>query len=220
MTDPKLSWDVGHRVLRRGVKKESSQYLVFSAGSDWGPRPLIRKCVERLLGPAIESHGKMKGQPNPFTPASFKVKISTSIAVLAMAGFGFDTYRLWETLALGSIPILEHGFGFERTLWKLPALFVDDYSELTSDIIRLAYVEALYRVDEWDYTRLTRKHWQDLVFQTSVTESLDYVMERHPMSAVDANFTRPYQYFSCDKMGGCGPGTKRTPHSVCIETPY
>lgn len=35
MTDPKLSWDVGHRVLRRGIKKETSNYIIFSAGSDW-----------------------------------------------------------------------------------------------------------------------------------------------------------------------------------------
>ena len=35
MTDPKLTWDVGHGVLRRAIKKETSNYLIFSAGSDW-----------------------------------------------------------------------------------------------------------------------------------------------------------------------------------------
>jgi hypothetical protein len=220
MTDPLVSWDAGHRVLRRGVKKETAQHVIFSAGSDWGPRPLIRKCVERLLGSEMDSHGKKDGEKNPFTPMTFKTKIASSVAVLAMSGFGFDTYRLWETLALGSIPVVERGFGFERTLWKLPALFVDDYADLTADMIRLAYVEAIYRADEWEYNRLTRKYWQDLVYQTSITENLDYVMERHPMRAVDEDFMRPYTYFNCKRMGGCGPDTKRTPYNNCLEVSY
>lgn len=220
MTDPKISWDAGHRVLRRGLKKETDKYVLFSAGSDWGPRPLIRQCVERLLGPQIDAHGKKAGQKNPFTPMSFKIKIASSVAVLAMSGFGFDTYRLWETLSLGSVPVVERGFGFERTLWKLPALFVDDYADLTADMIRLAYVEAIYRADEWEYDRLTRKHWQDLIFQSSVTENLDYVLERHPMKAVDQGFTRPLNYFNCERMKGCGTGTKRTPFNTCKEVSY
>lgn len=167
----------------------------------------------------MESYGKNNGQ-NPFTPFTFKIKLASSIAVLAMAGFGYDTYRLWETLALGSLPVLERGFGFERTLWKLPVLFVDDYADVTADLIRLAYVEALYRVDEWEYERLTRKHWQDVLYQTSVTENLDYVLQKHPMIAVDIDFVRPIHYFNCKRMGGCGPGTKRTPYNICNEVTY
>lgn len=220
MTDPKVSFEAGHRVLRRNIKKETMKHVLFSAGSDWGPRPLIRQCVERLLGSDVESYGKKTGEKNPFTPMKFKMKIASSISVLAMSGFGFDTYRLWETLSLGSMPVVEHGFGFERTLWKLPVLFVDDYADLTADIIRSAYVEAIYRADEWEYERLTTKHWYDVLFQTAMTESLDYALEKHPMKAVDTGFTRPYTYFNCERMGGCGPGTKRTPLNKCLEVSY
>lgn len=172
------------------------------------------------MGQYIESHGKRNGQANPFTPASFKVKLASSVAVLAMSGFGFDTYRLWETLSLGSIPVIERGFGFERTLWKLPALFVDDYADLTVDIIKVAYIEALYRADEWEYERLTMRHWEDIIFQTAVSENLDYVLAKHPMKAVDENFARPLNYFNCIKLGGCGPGTLRTPYNICDEVSY
>jgi hypothetical protein len=33
--------------------------------------------------------------------------------------------------------------------------------------------------------------------------------------AVDLGFTRPLVPFDCDKMGGCGPGTKRVPKKSC-----
>ena len=70
------------------------------------------------------------------------------MAVLAMPGMGYDTYRLWEALALGSMPVLERGVGLDRTLYRLPALLVDDFVALTEDLVRQAYVEALYRADD------------------------------------------------------------------------
>ena len=36
-----------------------------------------------------------------------------------------------------------------------------------------------------------------------------------PMKAVDEEFTRPLFPFNCQEMGGCGPGTKRTPAKYC-----
>ena len=70
------------------------------------------------------------------------------MAVLAMPGLGYDTYRLWEVLSLGAMPILEKGIGLDRTLYKLPALLVEDFADLTPMLVRQAYVEALYRADE------------------------------------------------------------------------
>lgn len=215
--DPRMDWDAANRVLRRDIKKDTGKKVMFTAGSDWGPRPLIRKCVERNLGSAIDSHGKKNGEKNPFTPFQFKMKLASSISILCMPGFGYDTYRLWETLTLGSMPVIEKGVGLERSLWKLPALFVDDYADVTADMIREAYVEAIYRADEWEYERLTMKFWRDTVFEVTKTENASFMLERHPMSAVDEGFTRPLVYYNCEKMGGCGKGTLRTPKTICKE---
>ena len=78
----------------------------------------------------------------------FYIVVARSYAILAMPGLGYDTYRLWETLALGSMPVLERGVGLDRTLYRLPALLVDDFADVTPDLVRQAYVEALYRADE------------------------------------------------------------------------
>jgi hypothetical protein len=53
------------------------------------------------VGSSFESHGKKLGQRNPFTPAGFMMKVAQSVAVLCLPGFGYDTYRLWETLSMG-----------------------------------------------------------------------------------------------------------------------
>lgn len=78
----------------------------------------------------------------------FYIVTARSYAVLAMPGLGYDTYRLWESLALGSMPVLERGTGLDRSLYRLPALLVDDFADLTPYLVRQAYVEALYRADD------------------------------------------------------------------------
>lgn len=82
------------------------------------------------------------------TPKDFFTNLASTMAVLAIPGMGYDTYRLWETLAVGTMPVLERGIGLDRTLYRLPALLVDDFADLTEDLVRQAYVEALYRADD------------------------------------------------------------------------
>jgi hypothetical protein len=54
---------------------------------------------------------------------------------------------------------------------------------VTPELIRGAYVEAIYRRDEWQYERLTKEYWLDLIRVTSTTKSNRFFMEKHPMSA-------------------------------------
>jgi len=95
----------------------------------------------------------------------FMRALSLSFAVLCVPGLGYDTFRLWESLASGSMPVIERGVGFDRSLYKLPALLVDDFAELTPFIIRQAYVEAIYRADSWEYKRITTNWWQSLIYK-------------------------------------------------------
>ena len=117
------------------------------------------------------------------------------------------------------MPVVERGFGMDRTLYKLPVLILDDYSDLTPEILRQAYVEALYRADDWEYERMTHQYWEHLLFSVSQTLDVNIMLDKHPMTAEDANFTRPLIPFDCAAMGGCGAGTKRTPKQSCaIDT--
>ena len=115
--------------------------------------------------------------------------------------------------------MLEKGFGFDRTLYRLPALLLDDYADLTPEILRQAYIEAIYYADLWDYKRLTKQYWEHLIYDISDNSNIDLLLTNHPMKAEDTNFTRPLVPYDCESMGGCGAGTKRTPKKYCAIDP-
>jgi hypothetical protein len=57
-------------------------------------------------------------------------------------------------LTIGTIPIIERGVGFDRSLWRLPALIVDDFSLVTEELMMQAYIEAIYHADQFEFHRL------------------------------------------------------------------
>ncbi len=82
-------------------------------------------------------------------------------------------------------------------------------------MLRQAYLEILYRADEWDYSRLTKQYWERLIYEVADSSSIEALERNHPMSSVDVDFTRPLVPFDCVGMGGCGVGTKRVPMKSC-----
>ena len=142
----------------------------------------------------------------------------TSAAILCLPGKGYDTYRIYETLFAGGMPVLERGTGMDRTFYKLPVLLVDDFSILTPILIKQAYIETLYHAEMgcWDYRRITRQWWENLLYDTAIAKDISILMERYPMPIFQDNipFSRPFIPFDC-KKGGCGTETHRTPTNSC-----
>ena len=202
----KIIWDEAQHAIRHDVRKQN---LLFVASSKWGPRPQIIDCVSKSMGRYLVKEQKK------ISTIRFMKAMSASIAILCVPGLGYDTFRLWESLASGSMPIIERGVGFDRVLYRLPALLVDDFADVTPDLVKQAYVEALYHVDQWDYKRMTTRWWERLLYKVSETGNIATLLRLHPISVEDSQFTRPMIPFDCAKMGGCGPGTKRVPARSC-----
>lgn len=97
---------------------------------------------------------------------------------------------------------------------------MDDFADVTPDLIHSAYIEAVYREDEWEYERLTLPFWKDMIRQASESQSSDPFFHRFPMKSVLKGFIRPLFPFNCKAMGGCGPEvTARMPREYCaIDT--
>jgi len=225
--------------------RKNPDMLLNTQGSNWAFRPAIRACVAKNMkeewgdeavdpskGPAHSQKRKRERAHSNKAPhwesrsSGFERKVSvgqyrenmvSSYASLCLPGLGADTYKLWESFALGAMPVVERGFGLDRTLYRLPALLVDDFAVITPFMIRQAYIEALYRADQWEYKRMTKQYWVDLIQDVSISGSLKPLLHAHPMSAVDLDFTRPMIPFECPggRHQGCGPGTKRTPLKSC-----
>jgi hypothetical protein len=114
-------------------------------------------------------------------------------------------------------------FGYlNLQLWRLPALLVEDFDEVTPELLRSAYVEALYRANagQFEFERLTQSFWWSFVMNVSTAMSQEAINAKFPPQAEDSGFARPLVPYSCGRnMERCGPSTKRTPRSSCGGKP-
>jgi hypothetical protein len=198
--------------LLLGQKK--SQF-VFLVSSKWGYRPKLLSCLSAKFSPSdFVSASYSEDLQGRMTQQRYYQRMGTSLFGIALPGLGYDTFRLWELLMLGSVPVLERGVGLDKTLWRLPALLVDDFDAVTPQLLRTAYVEALYRADDFEFERLTQSWWWTLLLNVSRAQSAEALLNKFPLEAEDPSFARPLEPFTCPPRG-CGPGTKRTPRSYC-----
>lgn len=98
---------------------------------------------------------------------------------------------------------------------RLPALLLDDFYEITPTLLRTAYLEALYRAEDFEFKRLTMSYWFSVLANVSSSMSTQPFLDAFPMHAEDSGFTRPRTPYECGKSNTCGPGTKRTPKMSC-----
>ncbi len=71
---------------------------------------------------------------------TFYSNLSSSMFVLAPPGYGPDTVRFWEAIALNCIPIVEHS-DLDDLYDDLPALFVYDWKEINEDLLIEEYAK-------------------------------------------------------------------------------
>jgi hypothetical protein len=72
-------------------------------------------------------------------------------------GNGPDTHRMWEALALGSIPIIKQSTFAEH--WNdLPVLIVNSWTEVTEDYLK--EMQERIQEREWDLSVMTMDYWK------------------------------------------------------------
>jgi hypothetical protein len=76
--------------------------------------------------------------------------------VLCPRGNGIDTHRLWETLYMGSIPIVKRDIGYSD-FEDLPICFVNDWSEITVEFLE----DEKQRIQNtnWNLEKLKMSYW-------------------------------------------------------------
>ena len=74
--------------------------------------------------------------------------------MLAPRGIGVDSFRVWEALSAGCIPVVDDTYLHRRLLDKLPAVFAADWSVVTPQFLRAQYVEIHRRAGSFEMSRL------------------------------------------------------------------
>ncbi len=84
--------------------------------------------------------------------------------VFSPMGAGTDTYRHWESLLLGCIPVMVHS-SLDHLFVDLPVLLIDDYRQLTPEYLTAVYPKFLKKVEagEYNFDKLTQQYWLDLM---------------------------------------------------------
>jgi hypothetical protein len=80
--------------------------------------------------------------------------------VLSPRGVGIDTHRMWETLYMGSIPIVKRHLALDEFL-DLPICWVNDWNEVTEEFLNSEYK----RITEssWNMEKLKMSYWVSII---------------------------------------------------------
>jgi hypothetical protein len=146
--------------LIHGGRPDKTELLLLN-NSGWGHRAAINARVIANFG------GALANTYHPHQP-DYLPSIVRSRFVLCPSGFGWDTYRLWETLMLGSIPVVEYSEGWHTVLDDLPVLFVTNFDEVTPALLARAYPAILANVECFDFAKLTTPWWAAMIMRRLV----------------------------------------------------
>jgi mannosyltransferase OCH1-like enzyme len=120
------------------------------------------------------TYAKGKGSSS-FGP--YLEELQRSKFILAPSGLGWDCYRIWEALYMGTIPIIEmynrSVDGWRRSLEDLPVLWVQYYNDATRELLNEEYLRIAANAQNYKYEKLTRTWWVDFI-RSFVPEDEDH----------------------------------------------
>jgi len=80
--------------------------------------------------------------------------------VLSPIGGGFESHRLWETLYVGSIPIVRRNINYSF-FEDLPICFVDEWGDITEEFLESEYDRIIN--SDWNLDKLSMEYWLDKI---------------------------------------------------------
>lgn len=94
---------------------------------------------------------------NSFTKRTTNWQITTNYAfVLSPFGIGMDCHRTWESICLGSVPIVKAP-NFKKLFEDLPVLIVDEWSDITQELLDNTIQD--FKTKTFNYDKLKLSYW-------------------------------------------------------------
>lgn len=126
-------------------------YLNFSKNTR--ERTALYEALEGKPGVHVVTRDKRQ-------PERFFQDVAASKFVLCPQGVGVDTYRIWESIALGAIPIIKKSF-LTRVLEGITCVVVTDWEEQV--------VSPMAEYQPKQSERLTKAYWRNEISAREVT---------------------------------------------------
>lgn len=118
----------------------------------------------------------------------YLLQLAASKFVLCPAGLGADTYRMWETLTMGSFPVVETAPGLDKLFSNLPVLVVYDIFRVTKELLEEAYDCFMRHAEDWKYELLTQPYWDYVILKAMETASIEHITSNHPLRNPHCDF--------------------------------
>mgnify|MGYP007083423338 CR=1 FL=1 len=132
-------------------EKRMRLYANFEINSNHGERDVAHSFAKRFPGAKV-----LPGDRHYASFQEYILDVRDSRYVLCPPGSGLDTWRLWETLYMGSVPIVKRSPMTEYYADLYPMVLIDFWEELL-DLPPASVPEGDYR------KRLSMGFWKDLI---------------------------------------------------------
>eukprot|EP00956_Cyclotella_meneghiniana_P015113 scaffold22931_cov50-Cyclotella_meneghiniana.AAC.3 len=135
-----------------------TELLLISQSSSDTRTPIANSVIANFNG-TIQNRYRMAG-------TDYWQDLRNSKFILCPSGMGWDTYRAWEAMCLGTIPVLEtygRKDGMYRVYDDLPVLWVENYDNVTPALLEDSYPKILAKAEEYNFAKLTNQWWIDFV---------------------------------------------------------
>ena len=118
-----------HQILKVQKEKVSKRYLAY-LNVNTQTFPIERKIVVELLTKTSFCYQKTARNYKKFLK-----DLASSQFIISPRGNGLDTHRLWESLYMGSIPIVKSS-SLDPLYKEFPVLIISSWEEITEDFLK------------------------------------------------------------------------------------
>jgi tRNA A37 threonylcarbamoyladenosine synthetase subunit TsaC/SUA5/YrdC len=143
------------QVMNENIEKTKLVYMNFNINT----YPIERQYVFNLFhNKSWVSVGSIENTLEGRT--QFLREIKSHDFVLCPRGNGLDTHRLWETLYMGSIPIVKRDIG-NKEFEDLPICFIDHWEQINPEFLEKE--KQRIQNNSWNMDRLKISYWIDKI---------------------------------------------------------
>lgn len=130
------------------------------------PRILVLNILKTKTFVKIENCEIQPRKINNNDSLNYLKKISQSKFMVCPRGCGIDTYRMWDCIYLGCIPIIIKYEGYKQ-FEDLPILFLEDWEEINNideEFLNKKWSEMLEK--DYNYDKLNLEYWKNKILNS------------------------------------------------------
>lgn len=139
-------------IINTDIPKIHLCYSNFDITTNFLRRPEIYEIIKTKTFVDIET------QKLPYK--QYLTKLKSYKYVISPPGNSIDCHRIWESIYLGVIPIVEKHLAMEY-FYDLPILFIDSFNDVTLELLNTFYDEIIAK----SVIKAKIKHYQEMLCQ-------------------------------------------------------